>query len=182
MSAEVQPRNGSREALLRLHEAPQPPFREFFPPDHPILNVDVLRSWIHMESCPLPGPHMPLHDQTDYRDLVGELNGFCTAQEAFEKQRASTTSDLERAPVRLISDPEARICNPSLTMKSFQRSDANKLFTADTVRSVEWCRMTVHAVVACQVDADLHVRPWLACGQKSFLDVHNFVRDRCVCS
>lgn len=64
------------------------------------------------------------------------------------KQRISTANDFERLPATLQSDTEARLVNRFLVVKSFQRSDANKIFKPEDVRPLVWCRKSIHNMLA----------------------------------
>eukprot|EP01054_Gregarina_sp_Poly1_P005763 Gregarina_sp_Poly_1__5762@NODE_302_length_9747_cov_161_916736_g261_i0_p1_GENE_NODE_302_length_9747_cov_161_916736_g261_i0NODE_302_length_9747_cov_161_916736_g261_i0_p1_ORF_typecomplete_len1399_score238_62SAC3_GANP/PF03399_16/1e52_NODE_302_length_9747_cov_161_916736_g261_i02594197 len=96
-----------------------------------------------------------------------------------DKQRTCTANDLERLNVSMPTD--ARLVNKHLAVKSFQRSDASKVFLPGDTRPVLWCRRTVHNVLMLQIEADCANLPWLYRREDTpyrFLDVYNFVRDR----
>lgn len=144
------------------------------------------------------------NEETKYVAMVGRLCAMCSQEEMVEKQLTSTTSDLERI-AGPPDDPEGRYVNPWLAVKSFQRSDASKVFAPEDTRPVVWCRRTVHNIInlviigafACpcessaqynndsfslqQMNADVEPGPWLYKRTGTnfrFLDVYNFVRDR----
>eukprot|EP00922_Rhytidocystis_sp_ex-Travisia-forbesii_P065507 GHVS01097335.1.p1 GENE.GHVS01097335.1~~GHVS01097335.1.p1 ORF type:complete len:359 (+),score=122.87 GHVS01097335.1:79-1077(+) len=57
-------------------------------------------------------------------------------------------------PPPLPLDVDCRYINPALAHKSFQRSDANKLFKPADTRPVVWCRRAVHAMLTHFLYAD----------------------------
>eukprot|EP00914_Ancora_sagittata_P005593 GHVO01011440.1.p1 GENE.GHVO01011440.1~~GHVO01011440.1.p1 ORF type:complete len:529 (+),score=45.91 GHVO01011440.1:378-1964(+) len=109
--------------------------------------------------------------------FVGSLRAMCSEDEIIDKQRTSTTNDLERLET---SDPDTRVVNKYLAVKGFQRSDANKTFKAEDVRSPVWCRQTVHNMLGLQSTADVKIQPWIfnRAERYTLLDVYNFFRDR----
>lgn len=94
------------------------------------------------------------------RNIVGQLAAMCSFEEMIDKQRTSTANDLERLPATLHGDAEARLVNRYLVAKSFQRSDANKIFKATDVRPLVWCRKTIHNLLALHLTADCTPQPW----------------------
>ncbi|ORM40226.1 uncharacterized protein BXIN_1375 [Babesia sp. Xinjiang] len=102
--------------------------------------------------------------------MVGEVLGMCPAKEIRQKLEMNTASDLERASSSKI--------NPRLALKSFQRSDASKVFKPEETRPAVWCRRTIFNILCYYVDADLIRKPYLMSKNFSYLDVYNFLRDR----
>ncbi|GBE58688.1 SAC3 GANP family protein, putative [Babesia ovata] len=106
--------------------------------------------------------------QTDR--MVGEVLGMCPAKEIKQKLEMNTASDLERICSTKV--------NPRLALKSFQRSDASRVFKPEETRPAVWCRRTIFNILCYFVDADLVQKPYLMPKKFSYLDVYNFLRDR----
>ncbi|CDR97289.1 SAC3/GANP family protein, putative [Babesia bigemina] len=102
--------------------------------------------------------------------MVGEVLGMCPAKEIKQKLEMNTASDLERICSTKV--------NPRLALKSFQRSDASRVFKPEETRPAVWCRRTIFNILCYFVDADLVQKPYLMPKKFSYLDVYNFLRDR----
>ncbi|KAH8741438.1 hypothetical protein FG386_003285 [Cryptosporidium ryanae] len=116
--------------------------------------------------------------------LVGELFGMCSKEEMINKQQTSTANDFERlSGFSLADDIEARIVNQYLAVKSFQRSDASRVFHKELVRPVTWCRMVVRRLIVYFIEADRQAFSYLYYKNVGFnnyryIDIYNFLRDR----
>ncbi|KAK6589238.1 hypothetical protein RS030_213320 [Cryptosporidium xiaoi] len=116
--------------------------------------------------------------------LVGELFGMCSKEEMINKQQTSTANDFERLSGFLLNDDiEARIVNHHLAVKSFQRSDASRVFHKELVRSVMWCRMVVRRLIVYFIEADRQMFGYLyykniGFNNYRYIDIYNFLRDR----
>ncbi|GIX60615.1 SAC3/GANP family protein, putative [Babesia caballi] len=102
--------------------------------------------------------------------MVGEVLAMCPPKEIKQKLEMNTASDLERISSFRV--------NPRLALKSFQRSDASRVFKPEETRPAVWCRRTVFNILCYFVDADLVRKPYLMPKSFSYLDVYNFLRDR----
>ncbi|EDO08413.1 SAC3/GANP family protein [Babesia bovis T2Bo] len=102
--------------------------------------------------------------------MVGEVLGMCPLKEIRQKVEMNTASDLERV--------NASTVNPKLALKSFQRSDASRVFKPEETRPAVWCRRTIYNILCYFVDADIVTKPYLMDKKFSYLDVYNFLRDR----
>lgn len=86
--------------------------------------------------------------------MVGTLKAMCSREEMSEKQLTSTTNDLERLTAP--HDHAGRYVNEHLAIKSFQRSDASKVFLPAETRPVIWCRRTVHNILQLVLHPHIH--------------------------
>ncbi|KAK1932642.1 SAC3/GANP family protein [Babesia divergens] len=102
--------------------------------------------------------------------MVGQVLGMCPAKEIKHKLEMNTASDLERYC-------SSRV-NPRLALKSFQRSDASKVFKPEETRPAVWCRRTIYNILCYFVDADIVRKSYIMEKRFSYLDVYNFLRDR----
>ncbi|GFE53448.1 SAC3 GANP family protein, putative [Babesia ovis] len=102
--------------------------------------------------------------------MVGEVLGMCPPKEIKQKLEMNTASDLERV--------NASTVNPKLALKSFQRSDASRVFKPEETRPAVWCRRTIYNILCYFVDADIRKKSYLLPKDFSYLDVYNFLRDR----
>ncbi|AFZ81600.1 hypothetical protein BEWA_010140 [Theileria equi strain WA] len=104
------------------------------------------------------------------KGFVGKLYGMCSIKEYNQKIQMNTANDLERNSLREV--------DPKLTLKSFQRSDASRIFKPEDVRPVLWCRRTLYYILAYFVDADINKKDYIMDKRFSYLDIYNFLRDR----
>ncbi|KAK2196404.1 bifunctional mRNA-decapping enzyme subunit 1/SAC3-GANP-THP3 [Babesia duncani] len=104
------------------------------------------------------------------RGFVGTLHAMCSSKECSQKIQMNTANDLERDSTNQVND---RLC-----LKSFQRSDASRIFKPEEVRPAIWCRRTVYNILCHFVDVDIVKKPYLLNKSFSYLDVYNFLRDR----
>eukprot|EP01053_Blabericola_migrator_P002931 Blabericola_migrator_1__2930@NODE_1842_length_3692_cov_92_376276_g1179_i0_p1_GENE_NODE_1842_length_3692_cov_92_376276_g1179_i0NODE_1842_length_3692_cov_92_376276_g1179_i0_p1_ORF_typecomplete_len1169_score257_63SAC3_GANP/PF03399_16/9_1e53_NODE_1842_length_3692_cov_92_376276_g1179_i01683674 len=168
----------------RLHD---PQGKDVPPPEllrqatHPLLSYGDSRTEAIFAN--VQSPEYILSKPDDGTAMVGSLNGMCSTEEMLDKQRTCTANDLERLNVTqgsCGSGADVRYINKHLAVKSFQRSDASKVFLPADTRPILWCRRTVHNVLMLQIEADCAKLPWLFRRDTPyrFLDVYNFVRDR----
>ncbi|OII77777.1 hypothetical protein cand_014160 [Cryptosporidium andersoni] len=160
-------------------------------PSHPLLNSNLFENPLCDDARQLFIIQDPaqLQDSMTSTALVGKLMSMCSQEEVIDKQKTSTANDLERLPgVFIEGDIEARIVNPNLAVKSFQRSDASRVFHASLVRPVLWCRRVVRSLITYFIDADHLKLPYLYPRVNSitnssplgyqYIDIYNFLRDR----
>ncbi|KAK1445058.1 SAC3/GANP/THP3 domain containing protein [Babesia gibsoni] len=102
--------------------------------------------------------------------MVGQVLGMCPPREIRQKVETNIASDLERTSTFKV--------NPKLAMKSFQRSDASRVFKPEEIRPAVWCRRSVYNILCYFVDADQVKKTYLLEKTFTFLDIYNFLRDR----
>ncbi|KAF7458725.1 putative SAC3/GANP family protein [Cryptosporidium felis] len=178
-----------REVLYRVGDEFRPPIESAYIEGHPLLRRKLFEDSGSVPSkiyftIQDPGQLSSTgQDESAQEVLVGKLFGMCSREEMINKQQTSTANDFERLNgVTLDDDLDARIVNEYLAVKSFQRSDASRVFHRESVRSVAWCRMVVRRLLVYFIEADrrdlwyLYKRP---SGQGyKYVDIYNFLRDR----
>lgn len=178
-----------RELIYTVRDELRPPVESSYSSEHPLLRREIFEDpgskAAEMYFRVQDPVQLSSSGQLDVSQevFVGELSGMCTREEMINKQLTSTANDFERlAGMILNEDLEARIVNEFLTVKSFQRSDASRVFHKELVRPVVWCRMVVRRLLVYFVEADranlsyLYKRPL---GQEyKYIDIYNFLRDR----
>ncbi|KAJ1608098.1 hypothetical protein OJ253_2066 [Cryptosporidium canis] len=178
-----------RELIYHVRDEFKPPVEDSYSSAHPLLRRDLFEDPVSS----MAGAYFRIQDPIQLSSsgqvevapevFVGELMGMCTREEMVNKQLTSTANDFERlSGVTLSDDLEARIVNEFLAVKSFQRSDASRIFHKELVRPVIWCRMVVRRLLVYFIEADraslsyLYRRPT---GQDyKYIDIYNFLRDR----
>ncbi|KAL3129176.1 hypothetical protein CHM_3g3570 [Cryptosporidium hominis] len=178
-----------REFIYNVRDELKPPIENAYSNYHPLLRREIFED----QKNDLARLYFRIQDPIQLSSsgqiegaqnvFVGELFGMCTREEMINKQQTSTANDFERlSGVTLNDDLEARIVNEFLTMKSFQRSDASRVFHKELVRPVVWCRMVVRRLLVYFIEADriflnyLYRKPQ---GQGyKYIDIYNFLRDR----
>ncbi|OII74321.1 uncharacterized protein cubi_01165 [Cryptosporidium ubiquitum] len=178
-----------REFIYNVNNELRPPVENAYSNSHPLLRREIFED----QENELAKMYFRIQDpvqlsssgqfETSQDVFVGELFGMCSREEMINKQQTSTANDFERlSGVTLNDDLEARIVNEFLTVKSFQRSDASRVFHKELVRPVVWCRMVVRRLLVYFIEADrlnlsyLYRKP-LGQGYK-YVDIYNFLRDR----
>ncbi|KAH8583711.1 SAC3 GANP family [Cryptosporidium sp. chipmunk genotype I] len=178
-----------REFIYNVKDELKPPVESAYSSEHPLLRREIFED----PGNQLAKMYFRIQDPLQLSSsgqieaaqgvFVGELLGMCTREEMINKQQTSTANDFERlSGVTLNEDLEARIVNEFLTIKSFQRSDASRVFHKELVRPVVWCRMVVRRLLVYFIEADrvylkyLYKKPQ---GQGyKYIDIYNFLRDR----
>ncbi|POM84245.1 SAC3/GANP/Nin1/mts3/eIF-3 p25 family protein [Cryptosporidium meleagridis] len=178
-----------REIIYNVRDELKPPIENAYSNYHPLLRKEIFED----QRSELARLYFRIQDPIQLSSsgqieggqnvFVGELFGMCTREEMINKQQTSTANDFERLyGVTLNDDLEARIVNEFLTVKSFQRSDASRVFHKELVRPVVWCRMVVRRLLVYFIEADriflnyLYRKPQ---GQGyKYIDIYNFLRDR----
>ncbi|KAJ1612924.1 hypothetical protein OIY81_1108 [Cryptosporidium canis] len=178
-----------RELIYHVRDEFKPPVEDSYSSAHPLLRRELFEDPLSSMAEAYFRVQDPIQLSSSGQVeaapevFVGELMGMCTREEMVNKQLTSTANDFERlSGVTLSEDLEARIVNEFLAVKSFQRSDASRVFHKELVRPVVWCRMVVRRLLVYFIEADraslsyLYRRP---AGQDyKYIDVYNFLRDR----
>ncbi|KAF4711432.1 hypothetical protein FOZ62_015112, partial [Perkinsus olseni] len=134
----------------------------------------------HQQQVPPPGSESettPPETSADEGGTVGELETNCSEKEILDRQQTRQIDKFERAVEDFEGRPKA---NPSLMVKKYQRSSADKVYSASDIRTEQACYDSMMYLLENVLDFDINPKPGYHpnCQLATYFDIYSFLRDR----
>ncbi|KAF4747904.1 hypothetical protein FOZ63_025753, partial [Perkinsus olseni] len=132
------------------------------------------------QQVPPPGSESettPPEASADEGGTVGELETNCSEKEILDRQQTRQIDKFERAVEDFEGRPKA---NPSLMVKKYQRSSADKVYSASDIRTEQACYDSMMYLLENVLDFDINPKPGYHpnCQLATYFDIYSFLRDR----